>query len=245
MRGNSFGSFCPWLFRARAYVFDNGYCMKDVEAYKSEITRLKEKYADKIEILLGIEEDSHDPISCASDFDYRIGSSHYIKKNGLYYPVDSSPERFTECVDAFGGDILELAEVYYSQLASYVKERRPDIVGHFDLITKFEERLGLGFFENPDYLRISEKYLEQIIDTGALIEVNTGAISRGYRTSPYPHVNLLELIRRRGGRVVLNSDSHHKSTLTFAFSETRELLRQVGFTTLAMLSGGKIIEYSI
>ena len=48
-------------------------------------------------------------------------------------------------------------------------------------------------------------------------ELNTGAISRGYRTSPYPADDISEYIKNGGGRLVLSSDAHRAEDIAFAF----------------------------
>ena len=232
-------------FSGHGYTgFDKTYCMTDTDGYVKEVLRLKKLYSDRIDILLGVESDAHDPIE-RGIFDYVIGSSHYVEKDGSYYPVDSSPEHFDRCMELFGGDAVLFAESYYSHFCEYVKKYNPDIVGHFDLVTKFDEDGRYGFLNNPRYHSVSEYYFDKILDTGALIELNTGAISRGYRTTPYPYVNLLRLLKRRGGRLILNSDSHHKDTLIFGFDKAAELLREVGIHKLYALTSSGLSEYEL
>ena len=46
-------------FSSHGYTeFDLRYCLKDTKGYITEINRLKEKYRNKIEIYLGVEEDA-------------------------------------------------------------------------------------------------------------------------------------------------------------------------------------------
>ena len=75
--------------------FDLRYCMQDAEGYIAEIRRLKEKYQDKIQIYLGVEEDISAPVD-RSQFDYVIGSSHYLTLEGQYYPFDSNYDCFKQ-----------------------------------------------------------------------------------------------------------------------------------------------------
>ena len=232
-------------FSGHGYTdFDLSYCMTDTEGYIKEINRLKKKYADKIDILLGIEEDAYCPVK-RGDFDYVIGSCHYSRVGDKWYPIDSSPAKFKECIDAWGGDVLSFAEQYYETLLSYTEKMKPDIVGHFDLITKYDEDGKFGMLNNPEYHALAESYMRRILDTGALIEVNTGAISRGYRTTPYPSINLLKIIKSEGGRLILNSDSHHNDTLTFRFEEIKNTLSDLGFGELYALTSRGIEKYGI
>lgn len=222
-------------FSGHGYTsFDESYCMKDISAYISDIGGLKEKYKGKIQIYLGYEEDAFAP-SNREDFDYIIGSSHYFYIDGKYCPIDSNYEYFHKCLSAFDGDIIKLADSYYSSFCDYIIKRKPDIVGHFDLITKFDEMDSGLFLENNDYLKLSEKYMERAISGGAIFEVNTGAIARGLRTTPYPYENLLYVLKKHNAKIILSSDSHSKDTLDCNFEQTRKLLYDVGFRYVYML----------
>ena len=216
-------------FSGHGYTpFDLRYCMKDTEGYIAEIERLKEKYRGRIMILLGVEEDAFAPVD-RKRFDYIIGSSHYYCIDGKYYPIDSSYEYFKKCLEAFDYDAVRMAEVYYGSFYEYIRERKPDIIGHFDLITKFDEMGESRFFENAKYREIAENYALKVAELGCMFEVNTGAITRGMRTTPYPSAHLLHLLKKQGARLVLSSDSHVKDTIDGSFDETLDYLYDLGF----------------
>ena len=105
-----------------------------------------------------------------------------------------------------------------------------DWIGHFDLVTKFNERAPAFDEESPRYLRRALEVMEHLVRSGTAFEVNTGAMARGYRTAPYPGRKLLCALREFGGEIILNSDSHHTSHLCHGFPEAAELVRAAGFT---------------
>lgn len=224
--------------------YDMRYCMKDMSSYIAEVNGLKEKYKDRIQIYLGVEEDTYAPVD-RNNFDYIIGSSHYVIRNGVYYPVDSGEERFWKCLDAFDGNYLEFAENYYKSFCNYINNRKPDIIGHFDLITKYEETDTDLFFRDEKYWSIAEKYVAEALKSESFFEVNTGAIARELRTSPYPHGRLLKIILDAGGKIVLSSDCHFAPNLAFKFDETKAFLRDIGFKAAFALYNGKFTEYNI
>ena len=84
-----------------------------------------------------------------------------------------------------------------------------------------------------------------VLTKDSLVEMNTGAISRGYRKIPYPAPFLLREIKERGGRMILSSDSHDKSTLTFYFDECLALLRDNGFNSIVTYADGRFQEIGI
>ncbi len=223
--------------------FDTRYCINDTEGYIKEVNSLKEKYKDRIQIYLGTEEDARTPVN-RSDYDYIIGSCHYVEKNGGFYPVDSGMERFNIALGKFDGDALAFAEKYYSFAADYVLKRRPDIIGHFDLITKYEETDTDLFLSNEKYFEIAEKYLLKELESECFFEVNTGAMAKELRTAPYPHERLLHIIKKHGGRLVLSSDCHFAPKLGYKFDETKAMLCDIGFDGAYALYDGKFVKYS-
>lgn len=231
-------------FSGHGYTgFDLTYCMKDTEGYIAAVTAAKQQFGNQLEIYLGVEEDAFSPLKNRKAFDYIIGSSHYFHIEGVYYAIDSSPAGFEKCVSLFNGDVCRLAETYYAAFCDYLSVYKPDIIGHFDLITKFAESdTSPRLLDNPMYRDIATHYLKQAMKTDCLFEVNTGAVSRGYRTTPYPSVDLLHTLKENGGKVILSSDSHQAETLDYHFSETRALLKDIGFLYVYVLSNGSFVK---
>ncbi len=217
--------------------FDLRYCMKDTEGYIAEIRRLKEKYEGKIEILLGIEEDMHCFVE-RERYDYIIGSSHYSFLGDKFFDIDGSPEATTKGVEAWGNP-LAYAEDYFKTFCDYIKRRKPDVVGHFDLLTKFDDVRGGGFGAMPEYRALAKKYAAAAAKADCIFEINTGAISRGWCKAPYPSRDILEVLKAADAKIMLNSDCHHADALDCNFAESKAMLRDIGFKELYYLSGGK------
>lgn len=234
--------FCSLGFSGHGFtISDNSYCMKDTAGYIREVKYLREKYKKDIEIYLGVEEDALQPAN-RDDFDYIIGSNHYYIIGGKQYDIDSAPENLKNALELLNGDALSLADNYFSRFCEYIKLRKPDIIGHFDLLTKFDENENSIFLNNPEYHKLAEKYLYEALTADCMFEVNTGAISCGWRTTPYPHENLLHILKKEGGRLVINSDSHAVDTLDCHFTETKGLLKDIGFQYTYTLYGGEFIK---
>ena len=225
--------------------FDLRYCMKDEEGYKNEIKKLKEKYKKDIEIYLGTEEDMWD-LKNREEYDYIIGSAHYTKHNNEYFSVDSGLDYIKRCIEVFDNDLIAMAESYFKNFCGYILTRKPDIVGHFDLITKWDEVEGGGFFvNNKEYTALAEKYFREAIKSECIFEINSGAMSRGVRKTPYPYENLLHILKKENGKIIISSDSHSAGTIDFAFDEMRALLKDIGFKKTCAISSGKFIEIDL
>ena len=206
--------------------FDKSYAVKpeNEPLFLLEVARLREAYAGKIKLLAGIEMDFYGE-SDVVGYDYVIGSVHYIENGGKYYPLDWTAERLVALAEeCYSGDMLALCEAYYATVAKIPEKFKPDIIGHFDLVTKFNENDCLFDTKNERYIRAWQKAVDALILTGALFEINTGAISRGYRTAPYPASDIIEYIKKKGGKFTITSDSHRAENIGYAFDKFAHLL---------------------
>ena len=88
---------------------------------------------------------------------------------------------------------------------------------------------NLGFV---NFFRIESAYspfflfmlaILSLLPKGKVVNIDTGAISRGYRTAPYPAKPLRDYILSRGGRLILSSDAHRKEDLMFGFEALSSL----------------------
>ncbi|MBE7081375.1 MAG: histidinol-phosphatase HisJ family protein [Clostridiales bacterium] len=193
-------------------------------AFIEEIKRLKEKYLDKIKVLCGIEWDLC-TTSSVGEYDYIIGSMHYYRRGNKYFPVDKSKKDFIESVNTlFNGDYYLASEEYYQNVANIVESTNCDIIGHLDLITKFNIDNNLFDENDPRYISAYKKAVDTLVKFDKPFEINTGVISRGYRLAPYPSKQVYDYIKKKGGKFILSSDSHSKENVAFEFDKWKELL---------------------
>ena len=172
----------------------------------------------------GVEYDAYSTESTAP-FDYAIGSAHYLKVGEKYYPIDCSEEGFRTLVkEGFGGDYYAAAEAYFSLMSAYADRADISVIGHFDLIAKYNEGNALFDETHPRYLSAAKKAADRLLAAGKTFEINTGAIARGYRSVPYPTPAILAYLKERGARFVLSGDAHAPENVGFAFDDYRDLL---------------------
>lgn len=215
-------------FSGHSYTFfDESYAMRceNTDKYFDEVTFLKEKYLDKIKVLCGIEEDVFSDYP-TDKFDYTIASCHYIKVGDSYYSVDHTEDIQKQTIkDVFGGDPYAYAENYFETVGNM----KGDIIGHFDLVTKFDREEKIFTPSEARYKKAVLDALEKLCAKNSVFEVNTGAIARGYKDAPYPSKWILEELKKHNSRVLITSDFHRNDTLDCAFSETEKMLSDMGF----------------
>ncbi len=229
---------------------ENSWTMtkENILDYKKEINALKEEYKGKIDILCGIELDSDYAYVNPDEFDYVIGSVHQFKKDGRIYEIDYTAEMLKKGVDEFfGGSFNEMSRYYYNSLADFVTSTKVDVVGHIDLITKFNVDTPLFNENDTEYQQIVLDAVDRILSAkpDILFEVNTGAMFRVGKKTPYPSEFILRHIYEKGGRVTLTSDSHSVHSIDFAFEEATEYIRNCGFNKIFYLTSSGLKKYSI
>ncbi len=228
-------------FSSHSYVAIDGFGMKPekMPMYLAEAKELKEIYAGKLDVMTGIEFDSFsDPELVRTGFDYTIGSSHAVRDLlGEYCVVDGRVQNLIDgVVNGFGGDFLLMCEHYFQQHARFVCSFKPDIVGHFDLVTKHNK--GNRFFDETckRYRTAAMDALDAVLATECIIEVNVGAINRGFTPHPYPSDFLLKRVLEKKGRVIITADAHGVDQLVAKTDFAEELLKSYGFNSVMELS---------
>lgn len=221
--------------------FESGYAIElaRVPEYIGEIQRLKEKYKSEIYISNGIELDRDSSQIDASMFDYVIGSVHQLHFDERMYEVDYKPEILLNCAEKeFGGSFEKLTKHYFSLVNEFICARKPDVVGHIDLIEKFNENCALFDDTTKKYRFDVLEVVDSICDScpDIIFEVNTGAMYRCKRTVPYPQKFILNRLHERNMRITITSDAHCTEALNFAFFETSEICRSCGYKSAFIIT---------
>lgn len=221
-------------FSGHSYLEETGqYSMddKDTAVYKAEIARLQQCYGDRIRIFCGLEKDNYTKVS-TDGYDYLLGSVHLIHYNDDVLFVDWSADRVRAQIDKhFGGDSVAYAKAYFDAVKELPDYGSFDILAHFDLLTKFnEQQPGLIDTESPVYRAAAVEALEYLAGKVKYFEVNTGAISRGYRSTPYPAPFILKEMKRLDFGAVISSDCHDRNFLDCGYEDAVRVLKEAGFT---------------
>ena len=210
--------------------------------YRREIRALQAELAGQLEIFCGVEQDyccgRVDPW-----YDYAIGSVHYIPKNGELLCVDWSADRTADHIrDHYAGDPYAYAADYYALEGAVLEVTGGVIVGHFDLLTKFDEG-GTTFRPTEARYRAAVlDALDRLCEHKPVFELNTGALGRGYRTTPYPAFWILEELHRRDCPIMITSDCHDAAKLTVGYDLAVRLALEAGYTHQVRLTRNGFAE---
>lgn len=216
-------------FSGHSYIpFDKGYCMspENEKEYIKTVISLKEKYKDKIKIFLGIEQDYYSALP-EFDYDYIIGSVHYVKKDGVYISVDDTPEILENGVkEHYNGDYYKLAEDYYKNVADLYNKTKCNIIGHFDIVTKFNGNNRLFDTDNPRYISAYKNALKELFLTDCAFEINLQN-SRKQNKKIYPDSLIKKIIESADRKIIYSTDCHQKEFLITGIPENYDNLSNI------------------
>lgn len=211
------------------YVYETpeaeGLFEVSMDAYLCELVRCREKYADRIKILFGIElgvqphlEKELAAFAGKYDFDFIIASAHICNRKDPYYPSFYEGRSDEEAYREYFSCILENLKVF----------RDFDVFGHLDYVVRYGKTKDQDYCYDR-YKDILDRILTAIIDPGKGIEVNTGAIGYGLRDLN-PCTDILRRYRELGGEIItLGSDAHAPENLAGGFERAASILTDVGF----------------
>jgi histidinol-phosphatase (PHP family) len=195
------------------------------DKYIAEFGRVKRQYADRVELLLGVEfglapRINHKLESLAARYplEFIIGSSHDIEAKDLY-----NGEFF------LGRDIHAAHRAYFEEVLQNVRTTDAyDVYGHIDYIVRYG-----GYQPNElrysDHADIIDEILRELIARGKGLELNTSGYRYGLNCT-HPQPDILKRYRQLGGEIItIGSDAHRALDICANFEEARLLLLQTGF----------------
>lgn len=201
--------------------FDPKYRLdfEEMEAYTQDVLSARERYQDRIEILLGYEVDylpGHiDDRVLNAKVDYLIGSVHFLNKWGF-----DNPEFIGGYEDR---DIDTIWQEYFDAIEAMAKMGRFDIVGHLDLIKVFK------FLPQRDVRLIAQNALKAIKHSNMVIELNAAGLRKPIG-EVYPSESLLEVAYELEIPITFSSDAHAVEQIGYHYETVTALAKRVGYT---------------
>ncbi|GAC1358407.1 MAG: histidinol-phosphatase [Herpetosiphon sp.] len=200
----------------------------ELPRYIAEIEQIRNRYADRITVRLGVEsdyvlgwDDHYRRLWQQYPLDYVIGSVHWLDTWSIFsttLPVGRTA-----------------GEVYYDYLHTTQAAARSgayEIIGHLDCLKT------RGHIPDFAITPLLEDTVRVIRDSGVAIELNTS----GWRkecNDCFPRAELLACCCHYGVPVTLGSDAHKPADVASHFTRACELLRSVGYREIATFAGRK------
>ena len=210
---------------------------EQVDEYVSMIREVQREF-HHFPILLGMECDyAHGTVEYVSDmlkqhdFDYVIGSVHYLDKWGF-----DAPETIEEWTRQ--KDIYSIWKKYFELWAEACATGIFDIMAHPDLVKKF------GFIPKQTCDDLFRKALESAVKAKVIIEINTAGLRKPVQEI-YPSLAFLRIARELKLPICFGSDAHAPGEVGMSFREGVALARQVGYVEAVRLQSGKWTAYKI
>lgn len=161
--------------------------------------------------------------------DYCIGSVHFIPDpRGEYVDIDGSSERFARNLHShFRDDLRYVVETFYNQSAEMLSAGKFDILGHFDKVAQNASTCNRDLEQQGWYNDLVDNYINQIITSGVIVEINTKA--RGNCGRFFPHERYWQRLIDSGIIIAVNSDAHYSSRITSGRAEAFDILKKFGY----------------
>ncbi len=172
----------------------------ELPGYVDEVRALQKEFADRIDVLLGLEADyaeghesALEEILRVHDWDVILGSVHWVA--GGWIDAPGSAKRH----EAEGTE--NLWREYYRLLAKAARTRLFDVLTHFDLPKKFGHRMPAEVNDAQDTAVAAAR------DAGVAVEVSSAGLRKAVGEE-YPAPPLLTKLVAAGVPIVLSSDAH-------------------------------------
>lgn len=216
-----------------------GILNDDLDGYIQEMTALKEKYKDRIQLLVGLE------------IDYLSGEEDYIRSmlkeygkfldDGLISVHILTGEGGPRCIDMSPADFSEGLLDHYSsyekvQLAYYqtVQEAltldlgpyKPQRIGHLTLCHKFQHYFAQAGMVSDKVRTAVITLLTEIKRTGYSLDCNMAGLFKDYCRESYPAPWIIQTARELQIPLIYGSDAHAVKDVGRAYAHYLQLINQ-------------------
>ncbi len=205
------------------------------DEYFKSLTKLKDEYKNKIEVLIGIElglrpylNTRYATLMKKYDFDFAIGSSHLVGN------LDPYQKEYWENKSEH-----EAMTMYFQSIIDNIRAFTDfDVYGHIDYAIRYASNKNINF-SYQKYSDILDEVLKTIIQQGKGIEVNTSGYKYGLGM-PHPHIDIIKRYKELGGELItIGSDGHKPEHLAYDFNVIEQQLLAIGYKYYAIFRNRK------
>ena len=215
--------------------FDFG---RDFENSVTAVTKLKEKYDGKLNLICGVEMGQGNQVpeiaeKIVSDkrLDFVIGSMHQLPKTEDFAFIEYDKMTVEE--------MEKLLEKYFMEVYNLSKWGKFDILGHLTYPLRYIEDKGNIKVDMSRYEEIIREIFKSIIYNGKGIEINTSGLRQKYG-KPFPEYRFVKMYKELGGEILsVGSDAHTVADLGKGVADGAEIAKQAGFKYLCFFKERK------
>jgi histidinol-phosphatase (PHP family) len=232
--------------------FKNTFALKEERRpeYRQAIRELQLKYADRLEVYLGLEIDYISGLSRDFDFyrndmglDFVIGGVHLVRREdeekGLWFIDGPHYETYDQGLEEiFHGDVRKGVKTYYQSVCDMIITQKPDVVAHMD---KIKMHNGGRFFteDEPWYVAMVDETIEVIAQSGCIVEINSRGIYKKRCPDLFPSLDILKKLNRLKVPVTFSTDAHTPSELNLGMDIIVATALEAEYKEVSCLSNGK------
>lgn len=204
----------------------------DFDAYIREMQKLKHKYADRIQILVGSEIDYlPDQLDYTRAvlreygpyFEDSLLSVHHLQGKDGWRAVDHDPEDFQDGLIDFYGSYENVQLEYYRVLKESMMigmgPYKPKRISHLTLANKFQCFFKMDIPPQKHLQEVILDILQYMKEHGFSIDVNTAGLYREHCREVYPSPWIIKRARQLGIPMIYGSDSHAVADVGRAYAE--------------------------
>ncbi|MBL4775969.1 MAG: histidinol-phosphatase HisJ family protein [Mariprofundus sp.] len=213
--------------------FDKDWRMAQAElpSYLQEVEQTRDALSGQFKLRIGLEADFHPgteayvaDMIAAYDWDYVIGSVHYIGDWGFDNP---------DCKDVWQKwNVDDAYCAYFDLVKQSAQTNMFDIIGHPDLIKKFGHRA------DSDSQRIKdaeENMLQAVLKSGAALEISSAGLRKPVKEI-YPHNRIVQRAAELGIPFSFGSDAHSPAEVGHGMDACLSILDSFGVKEIASFS---------
>jgi histidinol-phosphatase (PHP family) len=198
--------------------------LSELPKYLEAVQQAREQFP-QLTIRLGLEcdylpgrEDWIEKLATLADWDYLIGSVHYLPEG---WEVDHP-----KYIGRHAGHSEQIWDSYWKTYQACIRSGLFDFVAHPDLPKKF------GHKPDGDLRRYYEPTVQALADTGVAYEINTAGLRKDCREL-YPAAGFVEIAHSAGIPLLINSDAHAVAELGAGFAEATGMAWSAGYRQVA------------
>lgn len=184
---------------------------------------------EQTDLRLGIEadfvpgaEDRTANLLDARDFDYVVGSVHFIR--------DGAVDMDDYSVWDSGRSVEQIWQRYFQTIGDSARSGLFDVLAHPDLVKVWGRDRPLP---EGDLRRYYEPAIEAIAESDIAVEVSTAGLRKPVKEL-YPAPAFLEMCLEAGAPIALSSDAHRPEDIGADYDSALELLGQLGIGELCV-----------